>query len=132
MKVVVTGAAGFVGSEVVRALLALGDDVVAPLRWESSRRRSAGAPGRLRVVHLHGPGEDPARLIPMVARTLGEGRVMELAPGGQIRDHLHVADAGAALARIAHADVEGPVNICSGVPVSLKTVLETVGDLLGR
>lgn len=250
MKVVVTGAAGLIGSEVVRALLARGDEVVAPLRWESRRERLADVLPRLSVVdlelsdtgavaamfhdqqpeavvhlawyagardyltshenltslstslrfaeeafsagvsrfvgvgscveyapspsarreedaimpeslyaatkhgahlalrvlakevgarlswarifHLHGPGEDPARLLPLVAQTLRAGQVMELSPGAQLRDHLHVADVASALATVLHSEAEGPLNVCSGVPVSLREVLGTLGDLLGR
>jgi nucleoside-diphosphate-sugar epimerase len=40
--------------------------------------------------------------------------------GTQIRDFLHVADAGDAFAALAGAETEGPVNIASGVGVSLR------------
>ena len=49
MKVVVTGANGFVGSRVVRELVRLGDDVHAVVRPASDRRRLSGLPS-LRVL----------------------------------------------------------------------------------
>jgi nucleoside-diphosphate-sugar epimerase len=85
-----------------------------------------------RLFHMHGPGEHPARLIPAVAAALRAGRSFALSPGEQVRDHLDVRDVASALLHLAVSDVEGTVNVCSGNPVTLRTVLETVGRELGR
>jgi nucleoside-diphosphate-sugar epimerase len=50
-----------------------------------------------------------------------------LSPGEQVRDHLDVRDVAAALLHLAERDISGPINVCSGTPVTLRTVLETVG-----
>jgi len=85
-----------------------------------------------RIFHVHGPGEDPARLIPMVARRLCRGEAVDLSTGDQIRDYLHVEDVADALAAIALSDVRGSANVCSGVPVAISDVLRTLGELLGK
>ncbi len=85
-----------------------------------------------RLFHVHGPGEDPARLIPAVARSLAAGRPFDLSPGLQVRDHLHVADVAAAIVKLTDPGIQGIVNVCSGTPVTLRDVLLTVGDILGR
>jgi dTDP-6-deoxy-L-talose 4-dehydrogenase (NAD+) len=85
-----------------------------------------------RVFHLHGPGEHPQRLVPTAAAALRAGRSIDLSPGEQVRDHLHVDDVARALASITTANLEGPVNVCSGEGVTLRRLLETVGDLFGR
>jgi dTDP-6-deoxy-L-talose 4-dehydrogenase (NAD+) len=50
-----------------------------------------------------------------------------------VRDHLDVRDVGSALVHIAaHPELEGAVNVCSGKPVTLRSVLEVVGRELGH
>lgn len=86
-----------------------------------------------RLFHMHGPGEHPARLLPALAASLRAGRAFALSPGEQLRDHLDVRDVASALLHIATGrGLEGPVNVCSGKPVTLRAVLEIVGRELGR
>ena len=49
--------------------------------------------------------------------------------GTQVRDFLHVSDAGDAFAALAASEVEGAVNIASGSGVSL---LEVAGLIAGQ
>lgn len=99
-------------------------------------RALAGAIGAelswARIFHLHGPGEDERRLIPWVARELRAGNVVELTDGTQVRDHLHVADVAAGLIALLSPGASGVYNVCSGEPVTLRQVLETVGSIVGR
>jgi nucleoside-diphosphate-sugar epimerase len=85
-----------------------------------------------RLFHMHGPGEHPARLVPSVAAALRAGKAFGLSPGEQVRDHMDVRDVAAALVHLAERDVQGPVNVCSGKPVTLRAVLEVIGRELGR
>jgi dTDP-6-deoxy-L-talose 4-dehydrogenase (NAD+) len=83
-----------------------------------------------RIFHLHGPGEAPERLLPWIAGQLARGVPVELTDGLQVRDHLHVDDVAAALVALLGAG--GVVNVCSGAPVTLREVVETLADLAGR
>ena len=85
-----------------------------------------------RIFHLHGPGEDERRLIPWVAKQLRAGLSVDLTDGTQVRDHLHVDDVAGGLVALLSPGAKGIFNICSGVPVALRAVLEIVGDLRGR
>jgi nucleoside-diphosphate-sugar epimerase len=96
----------------------LADEAGAELAWA-------------RIFHIHGPGEDQARLIPWVARQIRSGVPVELTDGTQVRDHLHAADVAAGLVAILAPGARGVFNIFSGAPVALRQVLETVGDILG-
>jgi nucleoside-diphosphate-sugar epimerase len=85
-----------------------------------------------RIFHLHGPGEDERRLIPWVASELRAGRVVGLTDGTQVRDHLHVADIASGLVALLMPGASGIYNVCSGTAVTLREVLELVGDIVGR
>jgi dTDP-6-deoxy-L-talose 4-dehydrogenase (NAD+) len=104
----------------------------AHLVLEEVFARAEGHLAWARLFHMHGPGERAARLIPAVAAALRAGRPFALSPGEQVRDHLDVRDVASALLHLAACDVTGPVNVCAGKPVTLRTVLETVGREVGK
>jgi nucleoside-diphosphate-sugar epimerase len=80
---------------------------------------------------LYGPGEDERRLIPYVARALLEGRPADVGDGALVRDFLHVEDVVGAFAALLDSDVRGPVNIASGVGVTLREAIELVAQAAG-
>jgi nucleoside-diphosphate-sugar epimerase len=85
-----------------------------------------------RIFFLYGPNEDPRRLVASVIRALLLGEPARCTHGEQVRDFLHVADAGSALAALVDSGVEGPVNVASGNAVPLREVLHVLGKRLGR
>jgi nucleoside-diphosphate-sugar epimerase len=76
-----------------------------------------------RIFFLYGPGEHPARLVPSVMRSLAHGETARCTHGRQVRDFLHSADVASAFVALLDSAVEGPVNIASGVPVTLREVV---------
>lgn len=102
--------------------------------WTVTRALAASRDAEVawaRIFHIHGPGENERRLIPWVARELRAGKAIELTDGTQQRDHLHVADVAAGLIALLTPGAAGVFNICSGEPVTLRRVLETVADIVG-
>jgi nucleoside-diphosphate-sugar epimerase len=85
-----------------------------------------------RMFFLYGPGEDPRRLVPSVARALRAGERAMVTEGTQVRDFLHVTDAARAFVALLMSDVTGAVNIGSGTGVSLRHIVETLERLAGR
>ncbi len=85
-----------------------------------------------RLFYLYGEGEDRRRLVPYIRGQLEKGEVAELTSGIQIRDYLDVVDAGRLIAAVATGDHRGPVNICSGIPVTVKQLAEKIADEYGR
>jgi nucleoside-diphosphate-sugar epimerase len=79
-----------------------------------------------RVFGAIGPGEHPARLLPGLIGAVRTGRPIATGPAALTRDLIDVRDAGAAVAAVALAAVEGVVNIGSGRPVSLAALAEAV------
>ena len=85
-----------------------------------------------RLFYLYGAGEDSRRLVPYLRTQLEKGEPAELTSGKQIRDFLDVADAGRMIADMALSVKTGPVNICSGVPITVRQLAEQIADEYGR
>ncbi len=83
-----------------------------------------------RLFGMYGPYEDGRRLVAQVMDSLDRGLPVDLTDGGQMRDFLAGQDVGAALARLCGSDLVGAVNIASGRPVTLRAMLEELGDLM--
>ncbi len=84
-----------------------------------------------RLFLMYGPHEYPNRLVSGAIRAMLQGEDFPCSHGKQVRDLMHVADVGGALAALVASDVEGPVNIASGQPTTLRAVLEEVSRLCG-
>lgn len=84
-----------------------------------------------RFFYMYGPSEDRRRLVPTVIRSLLAGQEVQLTRGTQVRDYLHVEDVAAAVWAVARSDLVGPVNVGSGVPVTVREVVEHLGVVLG-
>lgn len=85
-----------------------------------------------RIFFLYGPSEHPTRLVASVIRAVLAGKPALCSHGRQVRDFLHAADVAAAFVHLLESAVEGPVNIASGLPVTIGTVATRIGELVGR
>ena len=85
-----------------------------------------------RVFFLYGPCEPDGRLVRSVARALLAGEPVATTAGEQVRDFMHVQDVAAAFTTLLASNVTGPVNIGSGDPVTVRTVVNTLAEAAGR
>jgi dTDP-6-deoxy-L-talose 4-dehydrogenase (NAD+) len=85
-----------------------------------------------RLFYLYGDREDSRRLVPYIRSQLADGKPAELGSGEQIRDFTDVAVAGEMIANEAMGARQGAVNICSGVPVTVREIAEKIADEYGR
>ncbi|MEA2771279.1 MAG: protein O-GlcNAc transferase, partial [Acetobacteraceae bacterium] len=85
-----------------------------------------------RLFHLYGPNEAPARLVPSLLAALREGRRAETGPANFVRDFVHVADAGRALAHLLATATTGAVNVASGQPVTIGAIASLAAQVAGR
>jgi dTDP-6-deoxy-L-talose 4-dehydrogenase (NAD+) len=85
-----------------------------------------------RLFYVYGEDEDERRLVAHIRRRLAAGEVVELTSGNQVRDYLDVRDAGRMIADVAVGTVTGPVNVCSGVPTTVRALAEQIADEYGR
>ena len=85
-----------------------------------------------RLFYLYGEGENERRFVPYLRSKLMAREPAELTSGQQIRDYLDVRDAGRMIVETALGTVQGPVNICSGVAVTIRQLAERIADEYGR
>ena len=85
-----------------------------------------------RLFYLYGEGENERRLVPYLHSRLRAGEPAALTSGEHIRDYLDVRDAGRMIVDAALGTVQGPVNICSGVPTTIRQLAERIADEYGR
>lgn len=96
-----------------------------------SRTVGVASLGWARLFNITGPGENPDRLLPSVARSVLLGRRMGVSSGEQVRDFLHVDDVVTALVAAVDAGIDGPVNVCRGSGLPLRDVLGGLASRLG-
>lgn len=85
-----------------------------------------------RLFYLYGEGEDERRLVPYLRSRLAAGQPAELTTGTQIRDFMDVRQAGQMIADAALSNHQGPINICSGTPITVRKLAEQIADEYGR
>lgn len=85
-----------------------------------------------RLFYLYGEGENPKRLVPYLRSRLQSEEIAELTSGNQIRDFLDVALAGKIIVKSALNDMLGAINICSGIPITVRELAEKIADEYGR
>lgn len=85
-----------------------------------------------RLFYLCGEGEDSRRLVPSIRNALSHGQEVALTSGTQVRDFLDVQEAGKCIAKVVMGSHTGPLNICSGQPVTVRELAESIADEYGR
>jgi len=85
-----------------------------------------------RIFFLYGPHEYPQRLVSSVINALLKNQPAKCSHGNQIRDFLHVQDVASAFVALLDSEITGAVNIASGIPVTLKSVIFEIANLIGN
>ena len=82
-----------------------------------------------RIFNQYGPNEKVTRLMPTVIKSALVGEDIRVSDCLKIQDYLHVFDTSKAIVTLFEGTVQGAVNICSGMPVRLRTIVEKIADL---
>jgi len=85
-----------------------------------------------RIFYPYGPMEDERRLVPSAIKALRQETPFQASAGEQIRDYIHVADVASAFCTLMEKQADGVFNISTGSPVSIRQLLETLGQLMNR
>jgi dTDP-6-deoxy-L-talose 4-dehydrogenase (NAD+) len=81
-----------------------------------------------RLFYLHGENENVNRLIGYVRSKLKNGDDVMLSEGDQVRDYLDVETVGRLISEISLGTKSGVINICSGVPITVRELVEHVAS----
>jgi nucleoside-diphosphate-sugar epimerase len=85
-----------------------------------------------RLFYVYGEGEDERKLTAYVHKQLMAGKKAELTSGDQIRDFMDVEEVGRLIAKVALSNLQGPINICSGAPITVRKFTEQIADKYDR
>lgn len=82
-----------------------------------------------RIFNLYGPNEKPQRLMPSVINSCLKGEDVKVSDCLKFQDYLHVEDTARGIVAVFESNLEGAVNICSGQPVQLRTIVNKIAEL---
>ena len=85
-----------------------------------------------RMFFLYGPNENPRRLVPSVILSLLKSEPALSSHGLQIRDYMHVQDVADGLVALLDSPARGAYNLASGHATTIRSIVETLGELTGR
>ena len=85
-----------------------------------------------RLFYLYGKGEDSRRLVPYIRNKISKGEKADLTSGLQIRDYLNVEKAAEMITDIIVSNSSGPINVCSGIGITVKELAEEIASEYGR
>ena len=83
-----------------------------------------------RIFYLYGPHEAAPRLVPSVILSLMRGETARCTHGRQLRDFLAVQDVAEAFVAILESNVEGAINVGSGEPVTIRSIVTRIASIL--
>ena len=82
-----------------------------------------------RIFNLYGPNEKPQRLMPSVINSCLKGEDVKVSDCLKFQDYLHVEDTARGIVAVFESNLKGAVNICSGQPVQLRTIVNKIAEL---
>jgi nucleoside-diphosphate-sugar epimerase len=85
-----------------------------------------------RLFFLYGEEENPARLVPSVINSFLKGEPALSSEGTQVRDFLYLPDVASSLCSLLLSRIVGPINIASGNGISIRSIVETIGKMMGK
>lgn len=86
----------------------------------------------LRLFHLYGQGEAPARFVPSLVGALREGRVAQVKAAGLVRDFASTRHIGMLVGELLGTSACGAMNLGSGSPRSLGDLARVLAEAAGR
>lgn len=79
-----------------------------------------------RLFYMYGEGQPETSLFPLLKKAVAAGEpTFKMSGGEQLRDYLPVGEVAKRLVRLALTPRDlGPVNVCSGTPISVRRLVE--------
>lgn len=82
-----------------------------------------------RIFNVYGPNERKERLMPSVITSMLKGEDVKVSTCEKFQDYLHVEDMATGIVSLFESNISDAVNICSGKPVQLRTIVEKIAEL---
>jgi nucleoside-diphosphate-sugar epimerase len=100
------------------------------LLFEAYSHKTGLSSAWARFFSPYGPNEHIQRLVPTVIRSLLKREPARCSHGKQIRDFLYVQDGAEGLVTLLDSPISGQINIASGQPTTLRTVIAEIARQL--
>jgi nucleoside-diphosphate-sugar epimerase len=84
-----------------------------------------------RLFFVYGEGEHPNKLSGYIRECSRKKELVNLTSGNQIRDYLEIGEASRLIVKATMDDSEGPINVCSGIPITVQQFAERLAIELG-
>ena len=81
------------------------------------------------IFNLYGPREKAQRLMPSVILSCLRGEEVRVSDCMNFLDYLHVGDTARGIVDVFESELTGAVNICSGKPVQLRSIVKHIAEL---
>ena len=81
-----------------------------------------------RIFNLYGPNEKPQRLMPSVINSCLKNEDVKVSDCLKFQDYLHVEDTARGIVDVFENEIEGAINICSGMPVQLRYIVNKIAE----
>jgi nucleoside-diphosphate-sugar epimerase len=98
--------------------------------FEAYTHRTGLSGAWARFFSPYGANEHPHRLVPTAICSLLRREPARFSHGRQLRDFLYVQDGADAVVELLTSSMTGAINIASGQPTALKTVITTIARKL--
>ena len=85
-----------------------------------------------RLFYLYGPNEAPNRLVPVVINALKKNERAKCSHGEQVRDFMYIEDVARGLLATLFSDYNGPVNVGSGVGITIKDLVSLIAEKMDK
>lgn len=82
-----------------------------------------------RIFNLYGPDEKEDRFFPSIILSMLKNENVQVSTCTKYQDYLYVEDTAAAIISLFESSVKNAVNICSGEPIKLKTIVEKIAQM---
>ena len=83
-------------------------------------------------AHHYGSLSDDEKIMHDVRKKMISGEVAELSSGNQIRDFSNVSDVAEKIINVALGSQTGPINICTGIPITIRQLVEKIAGEYGK
>jgi UDP-glucuronate decarboxylase len=85
-----------------------------------------------RVFYPYGPREHPSRLCTAIIQRFSSGEKMILKTPDSTKDYIFIEDLAEALLTVVEKQFTGPINLGTGIGISVREIAQTIGKLMAK